>query len=83
MDALDTVLAGATALVGTHFVLSHPLRRPLVARLVASILLLGSLVRNPAAWWYGCWRRGICIAGRGAVRDAAARETVVVRAGLQ
>lgn len=98
MDALDMVLAGSLAFVGTHFALSHPLRRPLVAAigekgflllyslvafatlggaihayrqapvtapwwqvgsglwafttvamLVASILLLGSLVRNPAA----------------------------------
>lgn len=98
MDAVDTVLAAAIAFVGTHFLLSHPLRRPLVAALgetgflllyslvafatlgflvhayrqapvtapwwpvgdglwliatiamlVASILLLGALVRNPAA----------------------------------
>jgi len=98
MAALDTVLAAAIAFVGTHFLLSHPLRRPLVsilgekvflllyslvavatlgflvhayrqapvgvpwwpvgdglwglatlAMLAASILLLGSLVRNPAA----------------------------------
>ena len=92
-----TVLAAATAFVGTHFLLSHPLRRPLVnavgdkgfmglysvvalvtlgatshaygrapataplwavgdgiwaivtvAMLVAAILMMGSLVRNPA-----------------------------------
>jgi len=98
MDALNMVLVAAIAFVGTHAVLSHPLRRPLasrlgekgflllyslvafvtlgalvrtyrqapvtaplwqvgtglwtvttVAMLIASILLLGSLIRNPAA----------------------------------
>lgn len=98
MDPLGLVLAGAFAFVGSHFILSHPLRRPLVSllgekgflllytvvafatlgylvhayrqapvtapwwqvgaglwaiatvlMLVASILLLGSLIRNPAA----------------------------------
>ena len=97
MDGAIWVLAGAVSFVGTHFAMSHPLRRPLVARLgeggftglyslvsfitlgltiwayvvapvtepawpvgdtlwgvatalmlVASILLMGSLVRNPA-----------------------------------
>lgn len=97
MDGASWVLAGAASFVGTHFLLSHPLRRPLVARLgesgfaalyslvafatlgatvwaylrapvttpwwdagdglwavataamlVASVLLMGSLVRNPA-----------------------------------
>ena len=97
MDGLMLLLACAGAFVGTHFILSHPLRRPLVAAigekgflalysivafatlgaiawaypktpatvplwsvgdgmwalasflmLVASIMLLGSLIRNPA-----------------------------------
>jgi len=97
MDGTIWVLAGAASFVGTHFAMSHPLRRPLVARLgeggftglyslvsvvtlgltiwayvaapatqpawlvgdilwgvatvlmlVASILLMGSLIRNPA-----------------------------------
>lgn len=97
MDGTIWVLAGAASFVGTHFAMSHPLRRPLVARLgeagftglyslvsfitlgltiwayvaapvtgpawpvgdvvwgvatalmlAASILLMGSLVRNPA-----------------------------------
>ncbi|MBJ6123655.1 NnrU family protein [Sphingomonas mollis] len=97
MDGAIWVLAGAASFVGTHFAMSHPLRRPLVARLgetgftglyslvsfltlgltiwayvaapvtapawlvgdvlwgiatalmlVVSILLMGSLVRNPA-----------------------------------
>jgi uncharacterized membrane protein len=97
MAGTMTVLAGASAFVGTHFVLSHPLRQPLVnaigekgflglysavafitlgitawaypkapttaplwqvgdglwalatvSMLAASILLLGSMVRNPA-----------------------------------
>ena len=33
MDGLVPVLLAATAFVGTHFLLSHPLRRPLVAAL--------------------------------------------------
>lgn len=97
MGSTTAVLIAATAFVGTHFLLSHPLRRPIVARvgetaflgiyslvaiatlgwlvvayraapatapfwpvgdvlwgivtfvmLVASVLLMGSLVRNPA-----------------------------------
>ena len=97
MDGASWVLAGAASFVGTHFAMSHPLRRPLVARLgengfsglyslvaavtlgatvwayraapiteplwsvgdglwalatvamlVASVLLMGSLIRNPA-----------------------------------
>ena len=97
MDGAIWVLAGAVCFVGTHFAMSHPLRRPLVVRLgeggftglyslvsfitlgvtiwayvatpvtepawpvgdglwgvstalmlIASILLLGSLIRNPA-----------------------------------
>ena len=97
MDGLASVVAAAIAFVGTHFLLSHPLRRPLVGAmgeggftglyslvsaltlgwlalayraapptaplwnvgdglwavaslvmLVASVLLMGSLVRNPA-----------------------------------
>ncbi len=97
MDGAIWVLAAAVSFVGTHFAMSHPLRRPLVARLgeggfvglysvvsfitlgmtiwayvaapatepawpvgdilwgiatvlmlVASILLMGSLIRNPA-----------------------------------
>jgi len=97
MDGTGQVLAAAAAFVGTHFLLSHPLRRPIVARfgergfagvyvlvafatlgwlalayraapmtaplwevgdglwalvslvmLVASVLLMGSLIGNPA-----------------------------------
>ena len=97
MDGTIWVLAGAVSFVGTHFAMSHPLRRPLVARvgesgftglyslvsfvtlgvtiwayvmasvtepawpvgdtlwavstalmLIASVLLMGSLIRNPA-----------------------------------
>jgi len=97
MEGMGSVLAAAIAFVGTHFLLSHPLRRPLVAAvgeraflgiyslvalatlawlalayratpptallwpvgnvlwaivtivmLVASVLLMGSFVRNPA-----------------------------------
>jgi uncharacterized membrane protein len=45
MDALDTVLAAAIAFVGSHFLLSHPLRRPLVSKLGEKVfLLLYSLV---------------------------------------
>ncbi len=33
MDGAIWVLAGAVSFVGTHFAMSHPLRRPLVARL--------------------------------------------------
>lgn len=33
MDGTIWVLAGAASFVGTHFAMSHPLRRPLVARL--------------------------------------------------
>ncbi|QNQ09698.1 NnrU family protein [Sphingomonas alpina] len=97
MDGTEMVFAAAAAFVGTHFLLSHPLRRPIVARigegpflglyalvaavtlgllafayravgaeaalwpvgdglwlvvtlvmLIASVLLLGSLIGNPA-----------------------------------
>ncbi|MGH6617376.1 NnrU family protein [Sphingomonas sp.] len=97
MDGTEMVLAAAAAFVGSHFLLSHPLRRPIVARigerpflglyvlvaavtlgwlalayraagpeaplwpvgdalwavvtlvmLIASVLLLGSLIGNPA-----------------------------------
>jgi uncharacterized membrane protein len=33
MDGSEQVLAAAAAFVGTHFLLSHPLRKPIVARL--------------------------------------------------
>lgn len=33
MDGTEMVLAAAAAFVGTHFLLSHPLRRPIVARI--------------------------------------------------
>ena len=33
MDGTGQILAAAAAFVGTHFLLSHPLRRPIAARL--------------------------------------------------
>ena len=32
MDALVSLAAASAAFVGTHFLLSHPLRKPIVAR---------------------------------------------------
>jgi hypothetical protein len=37
MDGAIWVLAGAVSFVGTHFAMSHPLRRPLVARLCEGV----------------------------------------------
>jgi len=68
VEGLGPVAAAAAAFVGTHFLLSHPLRKPMVdtvgsaaflgiysavaaatiVMLLASILLMGSIVRNPA-----------------------------------
>lgn len=51
MDGLVPVVAAATAFVGTHFILSHPLRKPIVNALGAggflglySVVALGTLM---------------------------------------
>jgi uncharacterized membrane protein len=54
MDPLTSLAAASTALVGTHFALSHPLRAPLVRSLGATgFLALYSLVAAACmAWMY-------------------------------
>lgn len=52
MDPLLPLIAASTALVGTHFALSHPLRTPLVSRLGTGLFLaLYSLVALACLWW--------------------------------
>ncbi|SFP79575.1 NnrU family protein [Sphingomonas rubra] len=52
MDGAAGVIAAAAAFVGTHFLLSHPLRRPLVAALGEwGFLLLYSLVAAVTLGW--------------------------------
>ena len=49
---MDQVIASATAFVGTHFLLSHPLRAPLVARIgERGFLILYSLVAFATIGW--------------------------------
>jgi len=51
MDGLVMLWAGALAFVGTHFALSHPLRRPLVGRLgEAGFQILYTLVAIATLW---------------------------------
>lgn len=52
MGSNAMVLAASAAFVGTHFLLSHPLRRPIVGRLgERGFLLLYSLVAILILWW--------------------------------
>jgi len=54
MEGLANVIAAAAAFVGTHFLLSHPLRRPIVARIgEAGFLGLYSLVALATIVWLG------------------------------
>lgn len=57
MDGTSAVLLAAVAFVGSHFVLSHPLRAPLVARLgenaflaVYSVVAIGTLLWLASAY---------------------------------
>ena len=54
MDPLISLAAASTALIGTHFALSHPLRAPLVAVLgQAGFMVLYSLIAAGCmAWMY-------------------------------
>ena len=59
MDGTEMVIAAAAAFVGTHFLLSHPLRAPVVGiigeggfTIVYSIIALGTL-----SWAVAQWRR--------------------------
>ena len=50
--ALASLIAASIAFVGTHFLLSHPLRAPLVRALGATgFMLLYSLVAFATLWW--------------------------------
>lgn len=55
MDGASWVLAGAASFVGTHLAMSHPLRRPLVARLdeggFAGFYSLASFITLGLAIW--------------------------------
>lgn len=52
MDGTESVLAAAIAFVGTHFLLSHPLRGPIVARVGEGAFLgLYSLVSAVTLLW--------------------------------
>ena len=52
MDAIAPVFVAATAFVGTHFLLSHPLRRPLVQAMGESVFLgIYSLVGIATLSW--------------------------------
>jgi len=54
MEGLANVIAAAAAFVGTHFLLSHPLRRPIVVRIgEAGFLGLYSLVALATIVWLG------------------------------
>lgn len=49
---MDELIAAAATFVGTHFLLSHPLRRPLVARIgERGFMLIYSAVAIAALWW--------------------------------
>lgn len=49
---MNELIAAAATFVGTHFLLSHPLRRPLTTRIgERGFLLLYSVVAVAALWW--------------------------------
>ncbi|MES2057949.1 MAG: NnrU family protein [Pseudomonadota bacterium] len=60
MDGTEMVLAAAAAFVGTHFLLSHPLRRPIVARAGEGVfLIIYSLVAAVTLGWLAIAYRAV------------------------